>query len=216
LIYEAIEQAIAMGYRGPVCLSHYNEPLMDERLPWIAHKVGSKLKWHTVHINTNGDFLTPHYAAELDGVLDYINVMLYMKDPVKSERAAWIPTLFKHTRVNVITDRPHMATHFSPVHDLETMLPIARNGRCKPSRIIINHRRQYLLCCSDLIGNFDLGTFPEISIKDYWFGKRQEIAHNLSKYGGRASYPYCLSCPMGAPIRHKMEVKDDRRIAHAI
>jgi hypothetical protein len=63
-------------------------------------------------------------------------------------------------------------------------------------RVVINHRRQYLLCCDDVIGNFDLGTFPETSIKDYWFGeKHMEIMNNLKSIGGRLLHPYCATCP---------------------
>lgn len=199
LIYDAIDQALAMGYRGGVCLAHYNEPTMDERLPTIAHRVRSYSGLDTVHMNTNGDLITPELAAELDGAFDFINVSLYMEEPVKSERAAWLPTLFRKTRVRVFTDRPHMPTHFTPAYDLEGMLKIAQRAICHPRRVIINHRRQYLLCCDDVIGNFDLGTFPEISIEDYWVGKREKIAQALSRAGGRASHPYCMSCPKGAP-----------------
>ncbi|KKM84419.1 hypothetical protein LCGC14_1299310 [marine sediment metagenome] len=198
LIYEAVEQAVVMGYRGGVCLAHYNEPLMDERLPRIAHEVRSYYELSTVHTNTNGDLITPELAAELDGVLDYINVSLYMKNPVRTSRAAEIKTFFKKTRV-AVSAAPHMPTHFTPVHGLENLLPVAQGGICLPRRVIINHRRQYLLCCDDMIGNFDLGTFPEIGIKDYWFGKRQKIARDLSEAGGRSSYSYCMSCPKGAP-----------------
>jgi hypothetical protein len=198
LIYEAIDQAIAMGYRGPVCLAHYNEPTMDERLPEIARKVRSYSELDTVHINTNGDFMTPELAAELDGTLDYINVSLYMKDPIKSERAAWIPTLFKKTKIRVNPDKGHRPTHFTPAFNLEGLIKVAQEMACHPNRLIINHRRRYLMCCEDVIGNFDLGTFPEIGIKDHWDGRRKKIAQDLSKAGGRAGYAYCMSCPFGA------------------
>ena len=101
LIYEAIDQAIAIGFRGAVCLAHYNEPTMDERLPAIGQRVRSYSEISTVHFNTNGDLITPELAAELDGTVDHINVSLYMKDPVLSERAAWLPTLFKKTKIRV-------------------------------------------------------------------------------------------------------------------
>jgi hypothetical protein len=169
LIYEAVEQAIAFGFRGGVCLSHYNEPMMDERLPAIAHRVRSYSNLTSVHINSNGDFITPDLAADLDGALDFIIITLYMKEPVRSKRAAWLPTLFKKTEVR-ITERDHMPTHFAPGFDMEALVEVAQQLPCFPSRAIINHRRQWLMCCDDVIGNFDLGTFPEISIKDHWLG----------------------------------------------
>lgn len=198
LIYEAVEQALAMGFRGRVVLSHYNEPLMDERLPRIAHRVRS-YPFEAVYLNTNADFITPELADELDGALDYANVTLYMNGRVGAKRAKWIPTLFQETeaRIIMIDRRPHHATHFTPAFDLQAKIKVAQGKPCHPRKVIINHRRQYLLCCDDLIGNFDLGTFPEISIRDHWLGKRKGINKTLSRPGGRSNYSYCTTCPVG-------------------
>lgn len=201
LIYSAIEEALTLGFRGGVCLSHYNEPTMDERLPEIAHKVRAYSELDTVHMNTTGDFLTPELAAELDGAFDYIIVTLYMKDPKKSKRAAWLPTLFKKTELRIVTEPHHTPTHFTPAYDLKTLISQAQGKSCSQPvvRVVINHRREYLLCCDDVIGNFDLGTYPEINIKDHWFGKHKELADILAHPGGRHSLPYCMTCPRGAP-----------------
>ena len=201
LVYQAIEQALAIGFRGGVCLSHYNEPLMDERLPEIAHKVRSYRELATVHLNTNGDFITAELAAALDGALDHMIVSLYMDEPVKSQRAEWIATLFHKTPLSIIRQPDHIPTHFSPKFDVAALARAASGMSCPEAdiRVIINHRRQYLLCCDDVIGNFDLGTFPEVGIEQFWWGKRQEIAASLSQAGGRSWNPYCLSCPRGAP-----------------
>lgn len=200
LIYDAIDQALVLGFRGGVCLSHYNEPLMDERLPAIAHNVRAFKQLKTVHMNTTGDFITPELAAELDGAFDYIIVTLYMKDPKKSERAAWLPTLFEKTELRIVTEPHHTPTHFTPAYDLQDLIRKAQGMSCdQPTiRVIINHRRDYLLCCDDVIGNFDLGSFPEISIEDHWLGRQKELANLLAHPGGRATLPYCMTCPRGA------------------
>ncbi len=197
LIYDAVEQALAMGFRGGVCLSHYNEPMMDERLPRIAHAVRSYDKLNTVHLNTNGDFITEELAAQLDGALNFMIITLYMDEPIRSERAEWIRSLFKHTVLRIKVNTGHDTTHFSPSSDLNTLIEERRGNRCDQpnNRVIINHRRQYLLCCDDLIGNFDLGTFPEVGIEEYWNGKRREIANTLSENGGRSWHPHCEICP---------------------
>ncbi len=201
LIYEAIDQALAMGYRGPVCLSYYNEPTMDERLPEIGRRVRAYSELGAVHFNTNGDYLTQELAAELDGTVDYINVSLYMKEPILSERTEWIPSLFEKTLIRVSPGKLHRPTHFTPSFDLESLIEFAQELSCHPNRMIINHRRQYMMCCEDVVGNFGLGTFPEIGIKDYWDGRRKKIAQDLSVAGGRAKHSYCMSCPMGAPYQ---------------
>jgi len=174
---------------------------MDERLPRIAHRVRSYSELYTVHTNTNGDLMTKELAAELDGAFDYIIIHLYMGGQRKIDRAAWLQTLFKKTEIRAVMNQPHMPTHFTPAYDLEGLIEGAKHRNCTQPRIrtIINHRRQYLPCCDDVIGNFDLGTFPEVSIADNWFGKQAKIAEDLSRAGGRAAYPYCMTCPRGAP-----------------
>lgn len=200
LVYLAIEQALAMGFRGGVCLSHYNEPMMDERLPEIARRVKTYTELTSLHMNSNGDFLTDEMAAEFDGVFDHIIIALYMNDPVKSQRATWMNDLFKKTKVSVITNPTHIPTHFSPNFDIAHLASVAQSLPChEPDmRVIINHRRQYLLCCDDVIGNFDLGTFPEVSVAEHWNGKHQEIRGKLDVMGGRMEFGYCKTCPRGA------------------
>jgi len=198
IIEEALDQCADLGFTGGVCLSHYNEPLMDRRLPEIAELVKSYGKFSPVFLNTNGDFINEERAEELDGKLDKIIVTLYMDEPVKTYRKNWIKTLFKYTHPEIITMSDHIPTHFSPKFDVEALAEKHRNKPCSEPQmhVIINHRREYLLCCDDVIGNFDLGTFPETSIRDYWFGeKNMEIMNNLKNTGGRLKYSYCSTCP---------------------
>jgi organic radical activating enzyme len=195
-IKEALEQCVKMNFPGEVCLSHYNEPLMDERLPEIAALVHSY--GFSTFLNTNGDFITPELAKKLDGHLDKIIVSLYMGEPVKSRRKKWIETLFHQTEMVVNTMSDHIATHFSPIFDVKSLAEQHLDNPCTDPRLhcIINHRGQYLLCCDDVIGNFDLGKFPDIGIEDYWFGeKHKTILENLISAGRRRLYDYCSTCP---------------------
>lgn len=198
IIKDALDQVVELGFTGGVHLSHYNEPLMDERIADIARLARSYGQFKYVALNTNGDFLTEELAQSLDGVLNHLIISLYMKEPKKSERAEWIRGLFHTTDVRIVTQSDHIATHFSPAFDMEALIEQNINHDCPDPRmrVIINHRRQYLLCCDDVVGNFDLGTFPEISIKDYWFGEKHvNIVNNLRNKGGRLSYEYCTTCP---------------------
>jgi len=197
VIHEAFEQSIKMGFRGSVILSHYNEPLMDERLPEIA-KLAKSYPFKSVFLNTNGDFITEELAKQLDGHLDMMIVSLYMDEPIKSKRKAWIETLFTKTHPEVLTYTEHIATHFSPKFDIKALANVHRGRSCSEAemRVIINHRRQFLLCCEDVVGNYDLGYFPDIGIAEFWFGeKHNKIAMDLRNAGGRLKYSYCSSCP---------------------
>jgi len=198
IIKEAFDQCAEMGFDGSICLSHYNEPLIDPRLPDIVRLAKSYPRFYSVFLNTNGDLLTPELAKELDGGLDKIIVSLYMEEPRKSERAELLSSYFHKTeaQMNIMSD--HIATHFSPSFDVKRLAEENRYYPCREPqiRVIINHRRQFLLCCDDVVGNFNLGTFPELSIDDYWNGERHfEIMRNLARIGGRRRYDYCYTCP---------------------
>lgn len=198
IIKQALDQCAKIGFTGGVCLSHYNEPLMDKRISTIVEIAKSYGKFYPVFLNTNGDFLTDNLAWNLDRYLDRIIVTLYMDDPIKSERKKWIESLFYNTEVQVITMSEHIPTHFSPKFNVKELAKKHIDHPCSEPqlRVIINHRQQYLLCCDDVIGNFDLGTFPELGIETFWFGKkRQQIMKDLMDIGGRRKYEYCSTCP---------------------
>ena len=198
IIEEALDQCVEMGFTGGVCLSHYNEPLMDRRIADIASLVKSYGIFKPIFMNTNGDFLTEELAQSLDRILDRIIVSLYMPEPKKSERAGWIKSLFHSTDAQLITQSDHIATHFSPSFDVKRLAEQHINNRCSEPqiRVVINHQSQFLLCCDDVVGNFDLGYFPETSIEEYWFGdKHQQIVKDLMENGGRRKHPYCSTCP---------------------
>ena len=198
VIKKAFDQCAEIGFDGSVCLSHYNEPLLDSRLPDIVRLAKSYSQFHSVFLNSNGDLLTPELSKELDGVLDKIIVSLYMEEPMKSERAELLSSYFHKTEAQMNTMSDHIATHFSPGFDVVALAEENKFYPCREPqmRVVINHRRQFLLCCDDVVGNFDLGTFPETSIKDYWFGeKHSKIVKDLAGIGGRTKYDYCYTCP---------------------
>lgn len=190
-------QLAAMQYTGRICLSHYNEPLQDSRIGFIAAVFKNALPQCELFLHTNGDYLDKDIAEQLDPYLHHLTVALYMDEPQKSERAAWIKTLFKQAEV-IFTGGVHIPTHFTPGFDLKGLIRKYIDEPCyEPMRrMIINHRGQMLLCCDDLVGNFDLGSFPEKSLEELWFSsKHEEIYLALQHKGSRKAYPYCRTCP---------------------
>lgn len=187
MIDAAFKQVVDTGYRGRLCLAHWNEPLLDPRIVEIA-KLAKSYKRFSVYLATNADYLTPELASKLEGVLSMIRVSLYGDCVSKADE---IRRMFKKTRV--LVRGMHNITHFSPLGRSLADLPCIHVVR----RLIIDHAGRYLLCCDDLVGSFDLGTFPDVSVKDYWFGeKHQKIIETLGKPGGRRAYPHCETCPV--------------------
>jgi len=198
VIKGALDQCVELGFTGSVILNHYNEPLMDKRLPEIIGMVRAYPQWKSVWFHSNGDLLTPELAERLDGTLDRIVFTLYQDEPIKSKRAEWIRSLFPNTYLDINTYSEHITTHFSPRPELQEMIERHKNNPCTEAerRVAINHAGNYLLCCDDMVGHFQLGSFPELSIADYWFGeKHTQIVMDLRQSGGRLKYSHCATCP---------------------
>lgn len=199
-----LDQSIAMGFRGEVCLSHYNEPLMDERIVELARLVRSKNSFSRLFFCSNADFLTEELASNLDGLINDIGFSFYMDDPVRSKRVAWVKSLFKKTRLDISLGDPldaHMVTHYSPKVDVVELGRRHVNETCnRPiQRMIVNHKGEMLLCCDDMIGHFGLGTIHEKSIEELWFSDvHQNYVLSLRTRGGRRVHPHCENCPRGA------------------
>jgi MoaA/NifB/PqqE/SkfB family radical SAM enzyme len=199
MIQQVLDQAVDLGYEGKLCLCHWNEPLMDPRIVEIVRLAKSYNKFF-VYFVTNGDFLTDEIAGELDGLLDRVVVSLYYNGKAREEAARWIRQAFPRSQVQIKGD--HRVSHFYN----GAIADPTRRCRPVPRRLIMTHRGEYLLCCEDLLGEFSFGRFPEVSLKDYWFGeKHTKILGDLSLPGGRAKYPYCATCPSDV----------DRRCFHA-
>jgi hypothetical protein len=189
MIHEFIRQY--NGFKSQVCLNYYNEPLMDPRIVDIA-KMLKKGRVGYLYICTNGDFLTKELAEQLDGVLDRITVSLYCGRKKRRLRAPHFESMFKKTRVWI--KGTHMETHFNPkgTRLIERICGQQRSN----TRLVVNHKGQYLMCCDDLTNEFGFGTFPETTLKEYWFGeKHSKIMGDLQIPGGRKKYKYCQTCP---------------------
>lgn len=198
LINDIVKQSVDLGYTGSVCLSYFNEPLLDERLSEIIRMVRSYPQLSSVYFHTNGDYMTETWAEKLDGVADRIAVSLYLPDKESKQRADWIQSMFHHTKLDFSLNAKHLTTHYSPNSNLQERISTSFGARCTEVKLhcIINHRRQFCVCCDDLIGNFDMGFFPETSIEEYWFGeKHQTLLGHLDGSNNRQLYPYCSICP---------------------
>lgn len=194
---QACLQAIDLGFRGPLCLQHYNEPLQDPRLVSLG-QFAKSLPFAQVFICSNADLLSEAKIQELDGVFDSMQIALYDQSPAQqAKREAKLRAQFKHTRLQ-FTKGIHIPTHFSPDFDVENLAAAHRQRPCSEpfERLILNHKGQMLLCCDDVVGNFDLGRFPETSLEALWFSEtHQALLLALQQAGGREVHPHCLSCP---------------------
>lgn len=196
--YETIMQIFAelagLDYNGTIYFSHYNEPLLDKRLPQIAMLAREMVPNAALGLYTNGDLMTAEMAGRLDGVLHWLVYASY-DELTRPEREAWMKRHFDVTPVEV-THGVHIMTHFYPGAE-EQAAAFLQHVCIEPvRRLILNHKGDMLLCCSDVVGRFDLGRFPDMTLAELWNSpKHVQIVRDLLNFGGRDKYDYCRACP---------------------
>jgi radical SAM protein with 4Fe4S-binding SPASM domain len=193
-----IDQAVDMGFDNTVCLQHFNEPLLDERLPELGEYIKSKPQIKgALSACSNMDLITEEAAKELDGLFDHFVVALYMPREKQIEREKYLLNLFKKTRLD-FTQGVHVVTHYSPFSNTTGIIEEQQHKPCTHYNpmLIIAYNGTILHCCDDYVGHFGLGNVNTMSLKEIWEGKvHQELVETLSKPGGRLNYSYCSVCP---------------------
>jgi radical SAM protein with 4Fe4S-binding SPASM domain len=203
VIQRVLTELWKMGYRDIVGLNQYNEPLMDDRLTEIA-RFARILGFKRVTIITNGDLLTPGLAKELDGNVTYITVSGYDKTTSIEEIRGW----FKKTHVSMSSGH-HRLSHYSPSRTLNAAIERFRTHPCyRHSRnFIVNHQGDCLMCCEEIVPQFDIGNVYRQPLADIWNGsRRQQIIRDLSQPGGRLKYAHCSICPVGKDLKRRLVV----------
>lgn len=203
-----LDQAMAIGYRGGLGLSHYNEPLSDPRIVDIC-KLAKSYPFEYVFFHSNGDLLTKELAEQLDGLVNWITVSVYAEGAAKEKRMKEIESYFTKTWIR-FTPGKLGVTHFAPLPDLDSVINSVINLPCKEpqNRFIINHLGQMEFCCDDLGNNFGLGSVSETNtLHDLWFDKKfQRKVKQLMRNGGRKGLSYCETCPR--PHEHLFTAKN--------
>ncbi len=181
-----LTQAADLGFTGAVVLSLYNEPLLDWRLPQFAAFAKSLDCFAEIFICTNGDYLTPARAVELDGVLDSIRIALYDKPERGPEMRSW----FSKTRVTLTGGR-HIPRHYTPGAPSYPDQPCEMESQL---RCMIASDGTLRLCCEDIAGGWNLGSVRERTLESLWYGEpHRSILERLQHAGGREGY--CKTCP---------------------
>jgi radical SAM protein with 4Fe4S-binding SPASM domain len=197
-----IDEAIEYGFVGAVCLQHYNEPLLDERIVELAKYVKSKNTGDRFPVTqlsmcTNMDLITEELAKELDGVMDQLEVALYMPLEKQEAREKYILSLFPNTKVD-FTKGVHYITHYSTFTNTADAVTEAILNPCHMNRnaLMFAYNGTVLHCCDDYVGHFGLGNINTSSVKDLWESEaHKELLAKLSLPGGRLNYNYCSTCP---------------------
>lgn len=197
IIEKVAKELGGVGYYKTIWLQHFNEPLLDGRLPIIAELIKKNVSLARLLVNTNGDLLTKEIALNLDGLFDTMYVSCYSSEEVAKQKYLEFKDVFKKTKL-MCRRVVHTTTHFSPNKNLNEKIQENKENACTSIRgkTIIDHLGNMLLCCEDMPPHFDLGNVYNDSIITLWTSKKHvEILETLSARGGRFKYPFCSICP---------------------
>jgi len=191
LIFKIIDEAERMQFNGELGLSHYNEPLLDKRLVKIAQYAKNKRIFSKISFCTNGDLFDEQKIKQIDGVFDEI-IISRTSEEFKTNN------LFKHTKV-LFTNKQYVFKHFDPSEKLAQEIQNNKNKPCFMGQtgMYINHKGDMLMCCSDLIGHFELGNVNNLTLQQLWFSeKHKNLLEKLSNDNSRNNYEHCRICPL--------------------
>jgi hypothetical protein len=196
-IHAVFAELGGMGFRGIVNLSHFNEPLLDTRMPRIVADCKQMVPHAGITLFSNGDLLTPDFAHMLNGIVDQMVIALYDADPaVKAARQDHIEKMMPATILR-FTDGIHYLTHWQAESFKVAVDNIEQPCNEPMIRLTLNHRGEMMLCCEDIPGHFNLGSFPDKTLVELWNSHEHvaicdTLAHS---FAGRRFYPLCRSCP---------------------
>jgi radical SAM protein with 4Fe4S-binding SPASM domain len=208
-ILDVLDQAHALGFRGPVGFHHYSEPLLDPRNVMLAREAQRRelVPW----LHTNGDVLRrdERLCEAVSEVYGHIVVGLYdyeTDEQLEAEKRFWqarlscarldFSTIGRGTRARTSMAIPRAVV---PTDARMTVPDLTfPNGRCERPliRLIIQWDGEVCNCCEDTSGEFGIGNVYRSRLEDLWFSAHHaRIVEDLAA-GRRDRYSLCRNCPL--------------------
>jgi radical SAM protein with 4Fe4S-binding SPASM domain len=209
-IFNIIDQAEELGFKGIIGFHRLSEPFLDKRYIKIA--AYAKQKGMRVGENSNGDILKKNtdLCNKLDGLIDEIKIGLYDYKSVdeKKEQIKFWKNRFKKT--NVTFSFPNEF----PLIRKDSKLSIDGKGSAFYKRekypcywpitgLLIRYDGEVQLCCEDNKCELELGNVFNSSLKDIWWSQKHiDVICALKYSNGRRKYSLCRECklPGALPI----------------
>jgi GTP 3',8-cyclase len=192
IFHKIIQDLAAINFSGTVSYVHYNEPLLDERLPKFIAYTKSQLPKSYVKIITNGDYLTPYICSGLIAQgADEIYITLHDKGASAL-----------HSKWNVIRNLFGEHVTFDSLHDKPKsnragLVQVGENlakGKCPyPQGLIIDHNGNLLLCCNDYFCKHGMGNVMDKPLMEIWWSQKWlDLRSDMRK--GQFYLPICVRC----------------------
>lgn len=204
-----LDEAAALGYRGPVRLHRLSEPFLDDRYVDIARQV--KARGMLLFEETNGDPLRHDdtLVEQLDGLLDGLCVGLYdyRDEAHKIDQMLYWRRRFHRTPVTFSLPLEDCALRAGSAPLDDDRFPRDPRALATPcfqpaTKLLIRYDGQLSLCCEDDRCAHDLGNAFEQSLAALWWSPRRvELARQLARRNGRQAIPICSRCYADQRVR---------------
>lgn len=209
-IIDVLDQARALGFRGPVGFHHYSEPLLDPRNVMLARE--GRRRGLVPWLHTNGDALrrSDGLCREVSEVYEHVVVGLYDHDSdegLEEEKRFWRERLgCRRLDFSVIGRRGSQGGSSMAIPralvptDARMSVPDLRfpNAPCRRPliRMIIQWDGAMGNCCEDTYGAFELGSIYRNTLEELWFSDRHVQVVRDIEAGLRGRYALCRGCPL--------------------
>jgi len=210
-IFDIIDQAEQLGYKGIVGFHRLSEPFLDKRYIEVSSYV--KEKGMKVCDNTNGDIMKKDdaFCKKIDGILDEIKIGLYdyKNNREKREQMRFWKSRFKKTKVSFSLAAEYPMIRINSKLDGEGKRIIKSKTRNYPCLwpiigLYIRYDGEVSFCCDDDECKFGLGNVFNSSIKDIWWSKKHiELINSLRLPGNRNYYQLCKNCKLPGSIPYR-------------
>lgn len=196
--YKLIDELSRINYKGCICPSSYNEPLLDERLVSLITYVSEKLPSARIMLYTNGELLDEKRYEELvnAGVDQFV---ITNHTGIENKQVEKIIENKKNSDKTVITYHRHGLASYSnrggSIKKFRQKIRIKRFIYCSNplTMVTIDYNGDVLMCCDDYYGEVKFGNIKNDNLVDIWtkpdYQKvRRNIIRELSKI------PICQRC----------------------
>jgi len=199
-VYDVINQASKLGFKGSVSFHRLSESLLDER--YVKFVTYTKRKGIKVCQATNGDVLRSNkeLCSKLDGLVDKFVIGLYDYKTFgeKLKEIIFWKTKFKKTKIRF--SRPlefPIIRQNSNIYNVKRKNTRMLNLPCFKThkQLLIRYDGEVSLCCEDDNCYFDLGNvFDESLDKIWWSDKHISLVKELRKSNSRHNFELCSKC----------------------
>ena len=183
LFKKIIRQLEELHFSGIFRPHFYNEPLLDKRLPKLIRYTRKHLPYCTIHVYTNGDFLTKKLFATLrkagvDKFLVTAHSGFFTQEVHALLKSADVPH-----HIEGFTIKPGQALFNRAGLVNVSKLITSKTCNLAAKYLVINFKGDVALCCNDYLTSNSFGNLARESVVNVWRKPEYRSVRQTTKKG---------------------------------